>query len=486
MSFTPTQEQLDILEAFNESRVLKVNAVAGSGKSTTLRYLSENYNKPSLYVCFNKTVATEAATKFPSHVECRTMHSLAYSRYGKILLHKLSRPVGKYKNVAGTPSEIVLYYKVSDLMGSTYTIPAIVIATFAKQVVNRYQNSAEEQVNKVLLPIQEFKLLNKEHPDLDKKELGLAVLKLAKKLWLDRVDPSSDVLCEHDTYLKLWQLSKPVLNYDVIYLDEAQDSNPTTLDIIGRQSQAKVVYVGDTYQSIYQWRGAVNAMETITAPTKVLSKSFRYGQEIADVATWVIDEAIMVNGLETIDSKVQKVLSDKFTMIFRTNAALLENAVNLIRQGQDVFCEADIRGFIKKLESADALYKMDMKQVKHEDITMFATWNDLLQGTEDDPELKRISKIVESNQTYIFIKALSAVEKKASKANIILTTAHKSKGKEWDSVILGDDFPTKAIVDSSSQAEINLFYVACTRAIKELQLPKSFDAFFVKEEYLID
>ena len=32
MSFTPTQEQQDILNAFKEHKIMKVNAVAGSGK----------------------------------------------------------------------------------------------------------------------------------------------------------------------------------------------------------------------------------------------------------------------------------------------------------------------------------------------------------------------------------------------------------------------------------------------------------------------
>ena len=32
MQFTPTQEQQDILNAFKEHKVMKVNSVAGSGK----------------------------------------------------------------------------------------------------------------------------------------------------------------------------------------------------------------------------------------------------------------------------------------------------------------------------------------------------------------------------------------------------------------------------------------------------------------------
>ena len=136
-------------------------------------------------------------------------------------------------------------------------------------------------------------------------------MSVAERLWRDKVNPKSPVKIEHDTYQKLYQLSKPVLPYDIIYLDEAQDSSPVVLDIIKQQEHCKVVYVGDTYQSIYAFRQAVNAMEKIKAPTKVLSKSFRYGQEIADLATFIIDGNIQVKGMESIDSKVAKIVSDR-------------------------------------------------------------------------------------------------------------------------------------------------------------------------------
>ena len=74
MKLTPTHEQQTILDSFKEHRILKVNACAGSGKSSTLKMLAEQNNQPSLYVCYNKTVATEAQNKFPKNVNCRTTH----------------------------------------------------------------------------------------------------------------------------------------------------------------------------------------------------------------------------------------------------------------------------------------------------------------------------------------------------------------------------------------------------------------------------
>lgn len=477
-TFTPTQEQEEILKAFKGTRVLKINAVAGSGKSSTLKLLAEDNKEPSLYVCFNKSIAQEAQEKFPEHVECRTTHSLAYAEYGKILLHKLQRPVGAYKNVAGTPSEIALYYKIKEYPCDAESIQPNAIASLVKQVVNRYQNSAEDTITKVLLPYADIAILKKEHPVLDTQDFGTVILRYAKKLWNDRSDPSSPVLATHDTYLKLWQLSKPVLNYSIIYLDEGQDSNPTVLDIIKRQTQSKICIVGDTFQSIYAFRQAINAMEMIDAPSKVLSKSFRYGQDIADIGTFIIENRIAIKGNENINSKVETVRSKQYTMIFRTNSALLEEAVQLLKKGKDVFCDADTKGFVKKLQSAEALYKFDFKNVKHEDIAPYSTWNELGIAADDDPELHRVQKVIESGKARAFIKSLQEVSTR-NKADIILTTAHKSKGQEWDNVIIAGDFPIKLILDPKEETtfweqERNLFYVACTRAINSLELPQAF------------
>lgn len=50
-------------------------------------------------------------------------------------------------------------------------------------------------------------------------------------------------------------------------------------------------------------------------------------------------------------------------------------------------------------------------------------------------------------------------------ASITISTAHKAKGREWDTVRLYGDFPH---VDNMSDEELRLVYVAVTRARKHL------------------
>lgn len=69
------------LNVISESSAL---CVAGTGKTTTLvKFAEQRPHLRFLYVAFNKSVAREAQRRFPSNVDCKTVHSLAYSCVGR-------------------------------------------------------------------------------------------------------------------------------------------------------------------------------------------------------------------------------------------------------------------------------------------------------------------------------------------------------------------------------------------------------------------
>ena len=76
-----TKEQSSIIQSDSN---IKINAVAGSGKTTTLISYAESRPKNSriLYLAFNKSVKLEATKKFKSkklfNVDVQTAHSLAF------------------------------------------------------------------------------------------------------------------------------------------------------------------------------------------------------------------------------------------------------------------------------------------------------------------------------------------------------------------------------------------------------------------------
>jgi len=477
MTRTPTPQQGSCIEAIKTHRMIKVEACAGSGKTSTLDMMAQATPVASLYLGFNKVTATEASEKFPKHVTCKTTHSVAYAAFGSKIRDKLSRPKGRYVNVAGTGSEVGKFYKLSSIeLSKDVTVSSAYLGLLAKQAVALFEQSSDDTLTKRHLPRGElFDLAKKSLANMDYTES--VILGTAQSMWNDRSNARSLVLATHDTYLKMYQLSKPVLaGYDVLYVDEFQDTTPCVLDIVMNQcSHMKVVMVGDARQAIYGWRGAVNAMQLVKCESRQLTKSFRYGQRIADVATHVLEGAMVIEGNSNITSVAEFDCVNRslpYTRLFRTNSGLLTAAVLEIQQGTKVAIEVDVKDFVKLMQSAVALSTGDSKNVKHDKLLPYKDWADMVLEAKHDAELGRIVKVVKDGKVSQWIEVLSGHLNSETPA-VTFTTAHKSKGREFSQVVIEDDFKTCYNDDGEwtglTEDEQNLLYVAVTRAIDKLE-----------------
>jgi superfamily I DNA/RNA helicase len=474
----PTPQQAACIEAVSQFHMLKVEACAGSGKTSTLGMIAEDNPVSSLYLAFNKVTANEAGLKFPNHVTCKTTHSIAYAVFGRKLNSKLSRPKGAYKNVAGTGSEIGKYFKIKPIVNEARetALSEAFIGLLARTAVARFEQSADTDLMAKHVPMSDLHEKQKTAM-FDIAYAASEVLKYARKLWAERTDVGSPVLATHDTYLKMYQLSKPVLaGFDILYVDEFQDTTPCVLDIVlNQQDHMKIVMVGDARQAIYGWRGAVNAMKMVECESRSLTKSFRYGQAIADIATSVLEGAMKITGNETIKSVASFECVDKrkaYTRLFRTNSALLTAAINELQKGTEVSIEIDVKDFVKLLHSAEALRCRVMKDVKHEKILPYMDWEEMLVESKHDADLGRVVKVVDSGEANRWIAILGR-HTNSENPHVTFTTAHKSKGREFSQVIVENDF--KSAYNESGEfvglveEEQNLLYVACTRAIDVLE-----------------
>ena len=73
-----TEEQKQCVEVARQGKDLKIKAFAGSGKTSTLLAIAKELSGKGLYLAYNKAIQTDAARKFPLHVDCKTAHSIAY------------------------------------------------------------------------------------------------------------------------------------------------------------------------------------------------------------------------------------------------------------------------------------------------------------------------------------------------------------------------------------------------------------------------
>lgn len=486
MSFKQTGEQQHAVELLRNNRVVKLEAGAGCTKTTTLTLMAEANQVESIYMAFNKKMAEEAATKFPKGwVKCQTTHSVAYlSGFGLDLQHKLKRPEGPYQNVCGTGSEIARYYKIRaeyfcDDDEKLMTAAGIGVAV--KETVGRFESSADELIGPKHVSFGPAKrLLN----DLTFKRTGYehTVLAYAAMLWKERINPKSKILATHDTYLKLYQLSKPDLSqYEILYLDEMQDSSDCVIDIVKRQLKSKIVVVGDDAQAIYGWRGAVSAMGKFEGVVGQLTTSFRFGPAVAAEARMVLslkeDGGMDLKGWPEKQSDVYDYLPAELEfaprcILYRTNAALIQDGVDYILRGRKVALEMDTKDYINMMNSVVALRYNDMKNVKHEEVVPYPSWKSLMEELEHiGGDIARIARVVSEGQQEKVLKAL-ANYKKPTDPDLILTTAHKAKGREFEIVQLADDFPE--VFDKKGEwigledTEANLLYVGLTRAMRVL------------------
>jgi F-box protein 18 (helicase) len=469
-----TDEQSRIAQFdLKPGQILKVMAFAGTGKTTTLAaFAKARPHMRFLYVAFNKSVQLEAAGKFPQNVVSKTSHALAFRTHG--YKHK-DRIVSGFK--ANTVKQVLNLKKYED-------------AKFTIDTLLNYLVSAAPKVSKMHVPFQAtafYEQRGETLPDF------IAWANCLGRKMCDGSDDRIGML--HDGYLKLYQLSDPVLNYDCILLDEAQDINPVTSAFVLSQAQsngagkpASIVLVGDSHQQIYSFRGAKDTLKKIKASkTMVLTQSFRFDNNIARVANMVLHafkgEENKLVGTPVHGTQKPKWDPRKHTIIARTNAGVFDQAAKLCPKHQVGFL-GGVQGYrLGTIKDVCHLFQGNNGRIYDHYIKGFARYAELKSYAEsvEDFELLSVCKIVETYQ-YRIPKLVNMMNERAVEpgaAEIILTTAHKSKGLEWDNVLLADDFPKLVEHDAwispsdLEPDEFNLIYVAMTRAIYNLRFSKT-------------
>lgn len=88
----PTDERQADADAFHVGQHLALQAGAGTGKTTTLAELARATRRRGRYLAYNRAIAQDARTRFPSTVSCKTAHALAYAAVGHRYTLRLNSP----------------------------------------------------------------------------------------------------------------------------------------------------------------------------------------------------------------------------------------------------------------------------------------------------------------------------------------------------------------------------------------------------------
>ena len=322
MNLTP--EQLAII---NSTGNLKINAVAGSGKTTTIIEYAKARPKESkiLYLAFNKSVKLEAVKKFKDkgldNVKVETAHSLAYKHI--VFKHNYKVKPRDYKT-----NEIT---ELLNLQGNEEKHTEYVIANHINKFISYFCNSDKQKVQ----DLNYLDIVSDIKAKIFVKSFYHYIESQTRTL-LGKMD-SGEIEVTHGFYLKKFQLSNPKLNYDYILFDEGQDASPAMLDIFFKQQATKVI-VGDTYQQIYGWRYAVNSLEKADYATFNLTTSFRFSQDIANLAMEVLKlkSHLGEHNPVTITGKGETKTHKTKGVLARTNLGLLVKAIEYVTEKKKV------------------------------------------------------------------------------------------------------------------------------------------------------
>lgn len=174
-------------------------------------------------------------------------------------------------------------------------------------------------------------------------------------------------------------------------------------------------------------------------------------------------------GFEKIDSKLEQIDESKpFTCVCRTNAEVFLQAIYYAGLGKKISICGGVGDFSNRCKSAYYLFSGKIQYVTFHEYKKFRSWDDFVERARFDAESSAICKILKK-YGHDILSNLEKFEASLSKENdyeVLLCTAHKSKGLEWEQVKLADDFNFK------QEDELNLIYVACTRARNVLNLSK--------------
>jgi len=501
-----TKEQEYIIDLFNRSNNVAVNAFAGTGKSSTqFAVIKENPDKNFLIIVFSKSLQLEAEKKIKElklkNATARTIHGLAY---GPIVM------ANKYKvrNNQYKPYEIAEKYKIQ--LNSAFLV---------SKVLDSYWNSDDAS----------YTILINKYKHIDKK-VSTSVIKIANQILKDIRNNKLDIT--HQAYLKEFHLKVVNENYsfkkyDCLINDESQDVGFCAKDIFEKINIKKKMKVGDTYQSIFSFIGNANNMSEENLKgwdIAHLTKSFRTPKYLAKYSDNFLKvfrgEQETFKGAKE-DNEIVRTKNDTYAIITRTNSGMIKYMMSLkekkqkfktVRHPNEIFSHVmDISNLANnqrdRVMNQSFLKLTDMlsdynKEHPNSNKSLFGYILDELEDIDRDAysAVNMINRYGMKELYEIRKLALSYYESEEPIRTFILT-GHSAKGLEFDHCLVGDDFPNMFDIaydivaeqmnpalltyekylkclekyDNSTLKldELNLIYVSMTRAMKSLKIDGS-------------
>lgn len=485
MALAPSPRQTAILQALALPRNLLVQACAGSGKTTTLGLVCEQIPQTlrAIALCFNKSIADEFQNRLPYHVRACTLHSLGFSAC-RAAVRGVRVDDRKLRNVL-------------DAMPALQTM-----AEAERRVVRSDLDAMVGLVTDMHL----------DPTDAEALRSAIDQTRRTVEAFPDSFPLLADVVNAMDSWTDVLSfgemLRHPLIHgyslgqFDAVLVDEAQDLNAVQHALLARivAPGGKLIAVGDRSQSIYGFRGAdPESMDRLKREWDMielpLDVSYRCPRAVVKIAQGIIGQAIQPSdnapegivekrGVKEM-SKTEAQLSAGDMVLCRINAPLVPLAFRLIRRGARVLIRGrdlgvGLSSLVRKLK-AGSTEELIEKARAWADKTVRALHAadkspSVIQATEDKVETLICFAEECTTVAQVLDKVESMFADQTPGGVVLLSTVHKAKGLEADTVVLlrPDLLPAPwAKTPQEEQQEKNIHYVAVTRAKRCLIIQES-------------
>lgn len=467
----------------NQPQNLMIRATAGSGKSTTLvkslDVIPAQLNGKPLYttmVAFNSDIVEALKLKIPNYIKAATFHSIGFSalRY-------------HFKNVKLNDSKMYnIYMELRNTVYSTQEketmdallMPFLKIIGFIK---NLCLNPTTENIDHI---IDEY--------DIDIDIDDYTILYNIVRDGLIMSNSSVNIIDFSDMIYLPVILNLNFFRVDICFVDESQDLNTAQLKMLRMMVKNKgfIVMVGDSEQAIYRFRGAetdgmYRMQNELNSKVLPLMETYRCSKKITAFAQNLVPEITAFKDnpegeVLYIDvDKFYELVKEKDMILCRNTAPLIPHVFHLLSKGLKVAIKGrDLAEGLKKIinklkvSNMDKFYEeLEKWKIHEENKTSKKKASSKAQAIEDKYNCL-IAIAEDCNNTNEIINKIDKIFDD-SRASIIFSTIHKSKGLEAKRVFLLEPelIPSKyAIKSKALMEEKHLLFVAITRAMTNLYI----------------
>lgn len=453
-----------------------VQAVAGSGKTTTIVEALKHVKGSHIFLAFNKSIAEELKAR---DVNARTFHSLTFG------------PVKKVKKSEPKLDKTRLLLK--ELLNNDFEQMKL-YSSFCAKLLGLGKNAGIGIFVENKIPVW-MELVAHHDLSLNHEEANIFyALGLCTRL-LEESNKSPMIDFDDMLYLTIKDdLTLP--KFDFVFVDEAQDTNIIQRMILKKimKPKSRLIAVGDEKQAIYGFRGADSeSMQMIEKEFNCkklpLTVTYRCPKKVVNFALnycTVLEAAPDApEGIFEILAKWSPTIFTKSDLVVcRTMKPLITLGYNLLRNKKSFYILGREFGqtLINLIRSFDAVTidELETRLVGYRDkeVLKLLSRDEEQKAEVVEDKVNSILFLIESmnnpqTRTILELETLlNSLFTEKSNATI-LSTIHKAKGLEANRVFWlnqKSSISKWAKKDWQIQQEKNICYVASTRAKKELYL----------------